>query len=372
MKLTSLPVAYTYDDLLLVPAHSNVIPDQVDVSTELCPGIFLPTPILSAAMDTVSEADMGIALARVGGLAIIHKNMAIEEQASQVRLVKEADPKGSRPALDPQGRLLVGAAVGANPELLSRAKALVEAGADVLCLDSAHGDSQNVIDKVHELRLAFPSLPIIAGNIVTPGAAKRLYEAGANVVKVGVGPGSICTTRVVSGVGVPQATAVDQVVAIAKELGFGVIADGGIRYSGDVVKALALGANAVMLGGMLAKAKEAPGEVREENGVFYKSYRGMGSLKAMTKGSADRYFQSSKGKLVPEGVEAEVKIEGTVEDIVFQIVGGLRSGMGYLGAANLKQLENNANFVQITSAGEIESHPHDLAMMKSAPNYQKK
>ena len=214
--------------------------------------------------------------------------------------------------------------------------------------------------------------PIIAGNIVTPGAAKRLYEAGANVVKVGVGPGSICTTRVVSGVGVPQATAVDQVVAIAKELGFGVIADGGIRYSGDVVKALALGANAVMLGGMLAKAKEAPGEVREENGVFYKSYRGMGSLKAMTKGSADRYFQSSKGKLVPEGVEAEVKIEGTVEDIVFQIVGGLRSGMGYLGAANLKQLESNASFVQITSAGEIESHPHDVAMTKSAPNYQKK
>ena len=307
MKLTSLPVAYTYDDLLLVPAHSNVIPDQVDVSTELCPGIILPTPILSAAMDTVSEADMGIALARVGGLAIIHKNMAIEEQARQVRLVKEADPKGSRPALDNQGRLLVGTAVGANPELLSRAKALVEAGADILCLDSAHGDSQNVIDKVHELRLSFPSLPIIAGNIVTPGAAKRLYEARANVVKVGVGPGSICTTRVVSGVGVPQATAVDQVVAIAKELGFGVIADGGIRYSGDVVKALALGANAVMLGGMLAKAKEAPGEVREENGVFYKSYRGMGSLKAMTKGSADRYFQSSKGKLVPEGSRRKSK-----------------------------------------------------------------
>ncbi|MGN1261977.1 MAG: IMP dehydrogenase [Candidatus Enteromonas sp.] len=372
MKLRSLPVAYTYDDLLLVPAHSEVIPDQVDVQTTLCPGITLPSPILSAAMDTVSESAMGIALARVGGLAILHKNMSIEEQARQVRLVKEADPTGSRPALDGKGRLLVGAAVGANPELLERAKALVEAGADILCLDSAHGDSQNVIDKVHELRLAYPNLPIIAGNIVTAGAAKRLYEAGANVVKVGVGPGSICTTRVVSGVGVPQATAVDQVVEVAKAYGFGVIADGGIRYSGDVVKALALGANAVMLGGMLARAKEAPGEVTERDGVLYKSYRGMGSLKAMTKGSADRYFQSSKGKLVPEGVEAEVKVEGSVEEIVFQILGGLRSGMGYCGAQTLSDLEDNATFVQITNAGEIESHPHDVRMTKSAPNYEKK
>ena len=372
MKLSSPRLAFTYDDLLLVPQHSNVIPNQVDVSTVLCRGIRLKAPILSAAMDTVSEASLAIALARMGGLAILHKNMNIEDQANQVKIVKEAEPHGEFAAVDAQGRLLVGAAVGANPELLDRAKALVEAGADVLCLDSAHGDSQNVIDKVAELRRAYPTLPIIAGNIVTPEAAKRLAQAGADCVKVGIGPGSICTTRVVAGVGVPQASAVDDVVEVAKTLGIGVIADGGIRYSGDIVKALALGASAVMLGSMLARCEEAPGEIYEIEGKKYKAYRGMGSLKAMSKGSADRYFQSSKGKLVPEGVEAMVPVEGKVEDVLFQILGGLRSGMGYLGASNLEELARNAEFVQITVSGEIESHPHDVAMTVSAPNYAKK
>ena len=372
MKLSSPRLALTYDDLLLVPKHSEVIPNEVDVSTRLCRGITLKCPILSAAMDTVSESSLAIALARVGGLAIIHKNMNIEDQAKEVRKVKEASPLRPSASVDVSGRLLVGAALGANPEMLDRAKALIESGVDVLCLDSAHGDSQNVIDKVALLRQTYPNIPIIAGNIVTPGAAKRLAEAGADVVKVGIGPGSICTTRVVAGVGVPQATAVDDVVQVAKELGIGVIADGGIRYSGDIVKALALGANAVMLGSMLARAEEAPGEVTEINGKKYKSYRGMGSLKAMTKGSADRYFQSSKGKLVPEGVEALVPVEGSVEDIIYQIVGGLRSGMGYCGASSLMELAEKAEFVQITASGEIESHPHDVTMERSAPNYAKK
>ena len=372
MKLDSVVLALTYDDLLLVPVHSTAVPDKVSVKTHLCRGIELNVPILSAAMDTVSEYKLAIALANLGGLSIIHKNMAIEDQAAQIKKVKEAKVEGANAALDSKGRLLVGAAVGANPELLPRAKALVEAGADVLCLDSAHGDSQNVIDKVAELRHAYPTLPIIAGNIVTAGAAKRLAEAGADCVKVGIGPGSICTTRVVAGVGVPQATAVDEVVSYCKTIGVGVIADGGIRYSGDVVKALALGANAVMLGSMLARAEEAPGEIYERNCKKFKAYNGMGSLKAMRHGSADRYFQSSKGKLVPEGIEAEVPVEGTCSDIVFQILGGLRSGMGYCGAHDLPELTKNAVFVQITNAGEIESHPHDVKQECEAPNYKGK
>ena len=370
MKLENIPLALTYDDLLLVPVHSTAVPNQVELKTHLCRGIDLPIPVLSAAMDTVSESSMAIALARLGGLSIIHKNMAIEDQAEQVRLVKEADPKGTTPALDAKGRLMVGAAVGANPELLPRAKALIEAGVDVLCLDSAHGDSENVIRKVAELRKAFPEIPLIAGNIVTEGAAKRLAEAGADCVKVGIGPGSICTTRVVAGVGVPQASAVDEVVSFCKDKGIGVIADGGLRYSGDIVKALALGANAVMLGSMLARSEEAPGEIYERNGKKFKAYNGMGSLKAMRHGSADRYFQSSKGKLVPEGIEAEVPVEGSCEDIIFQILGGLRSGMGYCGAHNLEELSSNARFVRITNAGKLESHPHDVKMEVAAPNYK--
>lgn len=370
MKLENIPLALTYDDLLLVPIHSTAVPNQVELKTHLCRGIDLPIPVLSAAMDTVSESKMAVALARLGGLSIIHKNMAIEDQAEQVRLVKEADPEGTNPALDANGRLMVGAAVGANPELLPRAKALIEAGVDVLCLDSAHGDSENVIQKVAELRKTFPEIPLIAGNIVTEGAAKRLTEAGADCVKVGIGPGSICTTRVVAGVGVPQASAVDEVVSFCKDKGIGVIADGGLRYSGDIVKALALGANAVMLGSMLARSEEAPGEIYERNGKKFKAYNGMGSLKAMRHGSADRYFQSSKGKLVPEGIEAEVPVEGSCEDIIFQILGGLRSGMGYCGAHNLEELSSNARFVRITNAGKLESHPHDVKMEVAAPNYK--
>lgn len=374
MKLDDIRLGLTYDDLLLVPQKSEVVPAEVDTSAYLTPKIKLNIPLVSAAMDTVTESRLAIALARVGGIGMIHKNMSVEAQAEQVKLVKEAEvgdnPKAS---LDSKGRLLVGAAVGVGANTMERVEALLQAGADVITVDSAHGHSKNILRVVAEMRATYPDLQIIAGNIVTKEAAEDLIEAGANTVKVGIGPGSICTTRVVSGVGMPQASAVDEVATYCADKGVCVIADGGLKYSGDIVKALALGADTVMLGSLLAATLESPGEVHEEaNGKKFKTYVGMGSLAAMKRGSADRYFQKSTTsieKLVPEGIEAKVPYSGTVEEVAYQLVGGLKSGMGYCGAKDLMALRRNAHFVQITNAGLRESHPHDVDMTVAAPNY---
>ncbi len=377
MKLENPRLCLTFDDLLLVPQKSEVVPSEVETGTQLCEGIYLPSPILSAAMDTVTEERMGIALALEGGLGVIHKNMPAEDEARKVKDVKAhvfKDEEHPRAAVDKNGKLLAAAAIGVGKDSLDRAAKLVEAGVDLLIVDSAHGHSKNILQTVRELRKNYPNLPIIAGNIVTVEAAKDLIAAGATGVKVGIGPGSICTTRVVSGVGMPQATAVDDIVSALKDSGHPVIADGGLKYSGDIVKALALGATAVMLGSMLSGTDEAPGNIVEKGGKKYKTYVGMGSLAAMKRGSADRYFQNAadrKEKLVPEGIEALVPYKGSVESVVFQILGGLRSGMGYCGAANLNELYMRAKFVRITSAGLVESHPHDVTQNVESPNYCK-
>lgn len=486
MKLENVPLSLTYDDILLVPRPSSVIPNEVSLKTHLAPGIDLNIPLLSAAMDTVTESPMAIALAREGGLGVIHKNMSVEAQAEEVRKVKrnesvmvldpftlspdstledcgrflnghgigglpvvdkdhkvigivtqrdlkyrtldktpvseimtknpitgklgigleeaqrilgenrieklpivdkdgrlvglitskDIDKKRDYPnaAKDKEGRLLCGAAIGINDGSFERAKALIEAGVDLLVVDSAHGHSKNVISTVRKIHEAYPDLAICAGNIVTAEAAKDLIEAGAKVLKVGIGPGSICTTRVVSGVGMPQASAVDEVVSYCGDKGIGVIADGGIKYAGDIVKAMALGANAVMLGSLLAGTSEAPGEEIVYQGRRFKSYVGMGSLAAMKRGSADRYFQKSSttaAKLVPEGIEGRVAFKGPLADTVFQLCGGIRSGMGYCGAPDFKDLKEKARFVRITNAGLKESHPHDVSITVEAPNYSK-
>ena len=473
----------TFDDVLLIPAESNVLPSEVDFSTQLTKTIRLNAPILTAAMDTVTESDMAIAIAREGGVGIIHKNMTIERQADQVdrvkrsengvivnpfflspeNLVKEADeimgrfkisgvpicqdgvlvgiitnrdmrfmegddfeqpiknvmtkenlvtaPVGTTlkeaqgilrkhrieklPLVDDQmhlkglitikdiekavrypnsardkgGRLLCGAAIGATKDVLDRVAALVEAQVDVVTLDSAHGHNNGVLDAVRLVKKHYPDLQVIAGNVATAEGAKALIDAGADCVKVGIGPGSICTTRVVAGIGVPQITAVYDAALEASKQGIPVIADGGIKYSGDVVKALAAGASAVMLGSMVAGCKESPGEYELYQGRQFKVYRGMGSLGAMNQGSGDRYFQGEQKKFVPEGVEGRVPYKGPLADTVFQLLGGLRSGMGYTGCGTIQELHDKAQFVKITGAGLRESHPHDIQITKEAPNY---
>lgn len=474
----------TFDDVLLIPAESHVLPKETDISTYITKTIKLNTPILTAAMDTVTEADMAIAIAREGGLGIIHKNMSIERQADLVdrvkrsengvivnpfflspeHLVREADQlmahykisgvpicengklvgiitnrdmrfmktqdfdqpiknvmthekdlvtapvgvtmeeaqdilrqhkieklpivdeKGNLKGLitikdiekavqypnsarDSQGRLLCAAAIGATADVLDRVAALVEAGVDIVGLDSAHGHNSGVLEAVARVKKAYPNLPVIAGNIATAEGAKALIDAGADCVKVGIGPGSICTTRVVTGIGVPQITAVYDAACEASKHGIPVIADGGIKYSGDIVKALAAGANAVMLGSLVAGCKEAPGEIELYQGRQFKVYRGMGSLGAMGTGSSDRYFQTDKKKFVPEGVEGRVPYKGLLAETIYQMVGGLRSGMGYVGCANLAEMHEKAQFIRITGAGLKESHPHDIQITKEAPNY---
>lgn len=487
MKLDGIRLGLTYDDILLLPQKSSVLPSQVSLKTFLTPSISLNVPIVSAAMDTVTEAPLAIALAREGGIGMIHKNMSIDDQKKQVELVKrnesgmiddpitlkpnqtiadaeallhqyhisglpvvddngklvgiitnrdlrylsvdktpvkdvmtkdnlvtghegisleeaqdilwkhrieklpivdkngkliglitskDIDNKKNYPfaAKDSDGKLLCGAAVGVSDNMMERVKALVETGVDVITLDSAHGHSQNIINGVRAIRTAYPNLQLIAGNIVTAEAAKDLVEAGVNAVKVGIGPGSICTTRVIAGVGVPQATAVEDVVSYCQGKSICVIADGGIKYSGDIVKALALGADTVMLGSLLAGTSEAPGEEIVFQGRRFKSYVGMGSLAAMKRGSADRYFQKASttvSKLVPEGIEARVAFKGPLADTLYQLCGGIRSGMGYCGAKDLASLRVNAHFIQITNAGLKESHPHDVNVTVEAPNYSK-
>ena len=471
----------TFDDVLLIPAESSVLPADVDLHTQLTKKIRLNIPVMSAAMDTVTESRMAIAIAREGGIGIIHKNMSIGQQAEQVDMVKrsengvitnpfwlapghtlaEADElmakyrisgvpicdhgrligiitnrdmkfevdmdqlidnvmtkenlvtakegttleeakqilrrhkieklpivddefrlKGlitikdiekatvyPNSARDEKGRLRVGAAIGATDDVLDRVAALVEAGADVLALDSAHGHSHNIIECVKRIKALYPDVQLIAGNVATAEGTRALIEAGADCVKVGIGPGSICTTRVVSGIGVPQITAVLESAAMGDKYGIPVIADGGIKYSGDIVKALAAGARVVMMGSMLAGCEESPGESEIFQGRQFKVYRGMGSIGAMQKGSGDRYFQSGSKKLVPEGVEGRVPYKGAVSDTIFQMMGGLRSGMGYCGCPDIESLQQKAQFLQITSAGLRESHPHDVYITKEAPNY---
>ncbi|HGH8750507.1 TPA: IMP dehydrogenase [Streptococcus pyogenes] len=482
-----LKKGYTFDDVLLIPAESHVLPNEVDLKTKLADNLTLNIPIITAAMDTVTGSKMAIAIARAGGLGVIHKNMSITEQAEEVRKVKRSengviiDPFFLTPehkvseaeelmqryrisgvpivetlanrklvgiitnrdmrfisdynapisehmtsehlvtaavgtdletaerilhehrieklplvdnsgrlsglitikdiekviefphaAKDEFGRLLVAAAVGVTSDTFERAEALFEAGADAIVIDTAHGHSAGVLRKIAEIRAHFPNRTLIAGNIATAEGARALYDAGVDVVKVGIGPGSICTTRVVAGVGVPQVTAIYDAAAVAREYGKTIIADGGIKYSGDIVKALAAGGNAVMLGSMFAGTDEAPGETEIYQGRKFKTYRGMGSISAMKKGSSDRYFQGSvneANKLVPEGIEGRVAYKGAASDIVFQMLGGIRSGMGYVGAGDIQELHENAQFVEMSGAGLIESHPHDVQITNEAPNY---
>ncbi|HGD4003585.1 TPA: IMP dehydrogenase [Streptococcus agalactiae] len=482
-----LKKGFTFDDVLLIPAESHVLPNEVDMKTKLADNLTLNIPITTAAMDTVTDSKMAIAIARAGGLGIIHKNMSIVDQAEEVRKVKRSEngviidpffltpdntvseaeelmqnyrisgvpivetlenrklvgiitnrdmrfisdykqlisehmtsqnlvtaPIGTdletaerilhehrieklplvddegrlsglitikdiekviefpKAAKDEFGRLLVAGAVGVTSDTFERAEALFEAGADAIVIDTAHGHSAGVLRKIAEIRTHFPNRTLIAGNIATAEGARALYDAGVDVVKVGIGPGSICTTRVVAGVGVPQITAIYDAAAVAREYGKTIIADGGIKYSGDIVKALAAGGNAVMLGSMFAGTDEAPGETEIFQGRKFKTYRGMGSIAAMKKGSSDRYFQGSvneANKLVPEGIEGRVAYKGSVADIVFQMLGGIRSGMGYVGAANIKELHDNAQFVEMSGAGLKESHPHDVQITNEAPNY---
>ena len=368
----------TFDDVLMVPAPSDVTPNTVSTKTELTPTLTLNIPILSAAMDTVTESRLAIRLAQLGGLGVVHKNMLIEQQAAEVKRVKDAPVDlGLNPnaAVDANGRLLVAGAVGVTNDTLDRVAAMVEAGVDAIVLDSAHGHSAGVLRKVTEVREAFPELNIIAGNIATSAGAAALYDAGADVVKVGIGPGSICTTRVVAGTGVPQVTAIIEAATTAAQYGKTIVADGGIKWSGDIVKAIAAGGNAVMLGSMLAGTDETPGEVLEDSttGKKFKAYRGMGSIAAMENGSKDRYFQGEVkevNKMVPEGIEARTEYKGTLADVIFQLIGGLRSGMGYTGSASIKDLVEKGQFIQITNAGLIESHPHDVEITVAAPNYK--
>ncbi|MFS8963409.1 IMP dehydrogenase [Lactobacillus delbrueckii] len=367
----------TFDDVLLIPAESHVLPNEVDLSTQLAPNLKLNIPLISAGMDTVTEGRMAAAMAKMGGLGVVHKNLSIQAQADEVRLAKNTPvtAEDTHAAVDKDGKLLVAAAVGVTSDTFERAEALFEAGADAIVIDTAHGHSAGVLRKIKEIRDHFPHNTLIAGNVATAEGTRALFEAGVDVVKVGIGPGSICTTRVVAGVGVPQLTAIYDAADVAREFGKPIIADGGIKYSGDVVKALAAGGNAVMLGSMLSGTEEAPGDVQQgSDGRLVKSYRGMGSVGAMSQqhGSSDRYFQggvNEANKLVPEGIEAVVSYKGTVSNVVYQILGGLRSGMGYCGAENIDKLIETAQFVRISNAGLRESHPHDVMMSKAAPNY---
>jgi len=354
----------TYDDVLLLPDASDVVPSEVDTQTWLTRNIQLRIPLVSSAMDTVTESAMAIAMAAAGGIGIIHRNLPIEDQVAHVKLVKAHG--------------LSGAAVGVGEDGFARAQALIEAGVDVVVVDTAHGHHRGVLDAIARIKKHSPSTEIIGGNVATRAGAQALINAGADAVKVGVGPGSICTTRVVAGVGVPQITAIMEASKACGKAGIPLIADGGLQYSGDIVKALVAGANSVMLGSLLAGCEESPGELVEIDGRKYKRYRGMGSLGAMqSRGeqksySKDRYMQDdvlSEDKLVPEGIEGKVLYRGNVAEVTHQLVGGLRSGMGYAGARDIEALRTDGHLIQITAAGLQESHPHDVLDVKDAPNY---
>ena len=361
----------TFADVLLIPQYSEILPGDASVKSRFSRHISLNTPIVSAAMDTVTEDGMAIAMALEGGIGVIHRNQAPERQAEEVAAVKAAAVPGDAVLanVDSRGRLRVTAAVGVGADSVARAEALVRAGVDALVVDTAHGHTRNVIEALRRYRASYgDSIDLVAGNVATPEGTAALIEAGADGVKVGIGPGSICTTRIVAGVGVPQLTAIMMCAAAAHAHDVPIIGDGGIRYSGDIVKALAAGADSVMLGRLLAVAEESPGEAERVGGRVVKEYRAMGSLGAMQAGS-DRYPQIDRHKLVPEGVEAIVAVAGPLSGIIYQLIGGTKAGMTYCGADSIADLRVKARFVQLTHSGQIESHPHDIDLARSAPNY---
>lgn len=362
--------AYTFDDVLLVPNKSEILPNEVNLDTYLTKSIKLNIPLISASMDTVTESKMAVAMAKEGGIGIIHKNMTIEDQSQEVRIVKNLkDENNSKHSVDKEGRLLCGASVGVTSDMMERVDSLVNEGVDVIVLDTAHGHSKGVLEGVGKIKSKYSDLQLIAGNVATASAVRDLINQGADCVKVGIGPGSICTTRIVAGVGVPQLTAIMDCVEEAVKFGIPIIGDGGVKYSGDIVKALAAGASVIMIGSIFAGCDESPGEKVVFGEKIYKAYRGMGSLGAMNDGSSDRYFQNGTKKFVPEGIEGVVPYKGSLGDIVYQLVGGIKSGMGYLGVGNLKDLYLNSKFVIQTASGIKESHPHDVNLIKDAPNY---
>ncbi len=358
--MVAIKESLTFDDVLLIPRYSNVLPAETDISLNLTKKISLKVPFLSSAMDTVTESQMAIAMANSGGIGVIHRNLNIKKQAEEVFNVKKK-------------KLIVGAAVGTNKEDIERAKTLIDNGCDLLVVDTAHGHSQKVLRALSKLKKINKKIPVCVGNIATGEAAKKLYNSGADIIKVGIGPGSICTTRMVAGIGVPQISAIMDVKGALKNKKIKIISDGGIKFSGDIAKALAAGADAIMMGSIFAGTDESPGKKFKIKGKIYKQYRGMGSIGAMSSGSANRYFQKSfkdKSKFVPEGVEGRVEYKGNVSKIIYQLKGGLQSSMGYIGAKNLNQITKNAKFIKITKAGFYESMVHSVEMTQKSINYK--
>ena len=358
--MDTIKEALTFDDVLLLPKYSNVLPSNTDINISLTKKISLKVPFLTSAMDTVTESKMAIAVSKEGGLGIIHRNLEIKKQSREVKKVKDK-------------KLLVGAAIGTNKEDFDRAKSLVNSGVDLIVIDTAHGHSEKVLKTLTKLKKNIKKIPVCVGNIATGDAAKKLYNAGADMIKVGIGPGSICTTRMVAGIGVPQISAIMDVKRALSKKNIKIISDGGIKFSGDIAKALAAGADAIMMGSIFAGTDESPGKKFKFKGKFYKQYRGMGSIGAMSAGSASRYFQKKhkdKSKFVPEGVEGRVEYKGKVSKIIYQLQGGLRSSMGYIGAKDLKEINKKAKFVKITKAGFYESMVHSVEMTQKTINYK--
>jgi len=358
--MEAIKEALTFDDVLMLPRFSNILPSDTNISINLTKKIVLKTPFLSSAMDTVTESQMAIAMARSGGIGIIHRNLNIKKQSKEVKKVKK-------------NNLYVGAAIGTGPEDFDRAKSLIKCGVDLIVIDTAHGHSEKVLNTLSRVKKENNEIPICVGNIATGEAAKKLYNCGADIIKVGIGPGSICTTRMVAGVGVPQITAIMEVSKALKKKDVKIISDGGIKFSGDIAKALAAGADAIMMGSIFAGTDESPGRKFKYKNKFYKSYRGMGSIGAMSAGSSNRYFQKNhkdKSKFVPEGVEARVVYKGSVVEILYQLQGGLRSSMGYIGSKNIQEIQKKARFVKITKAGFYESMVHSVETTKREKNFK--
>ncbi len=358
--METIKEALTFDDVLLLPKYSRILPSQTNINLKLTKKIILKVPFLSSAMDTVTESKMAIAIAREGGLGIIHRNLNIVNQSKEIKKVKKK-------------KLYVGAAIGTNKEDLDRARSLVSNGVDLIVIDTAHGHSEKVLKTLTKIKKIIKNVPVCVGNIATAEAAKKLYNSGADIIKVGIGPGSICTTRMVAGIGVPQISAIMEVKKALYKKNIKIISDGGIKFSGDVAKALAAGSDGIMMGSIFAGTEESPGKKFKSNGKIYKKYRGMGSIGAMSSGSANRYFQKNykdKSKFVPEGVEGRVEYKGKVSKIIYQLQGGLRSSMGYIGAKNLEEINKKAKFVKITKAGFYESMVHSVEMTQKTINYK--
>jgi IMP dehydrogenase len=356
----SIKEALTFDDVLMLPRYSNVLPSETNISLNLTNKIILKAPFFSSAMDTVTESRMAIAIAKAGGIGVVHRNLKIKKQSQEIKIVKKK-------------KLLVGAAIGTNKEDLERARELIASGTDLIVIDTAHGHSEKVLKTLSKLKKISSSIPICVGNIATGEAAKKLYNSGADIIKVGIGPGSICTTRMVAGIGVPQISAIMEVKKVLKKTKIKIISDGGIKFSGDIAKALAAGADAIMMGSIFAGTDESPGKKYKVKGKIYKQYRGMGSIGAMSSGSANRYFQKNfkdKSKFVPEGVEGRVEYKGSISNIIYQLQGGLRSSMGYIGAKKLSEISKKAKFVKITKAGFYESMVHSVEMTQKTINYK--